>query len=82
VACPTVERGITEMKNMSSIRMTGEEAADLLMTGVYVRRMGVVPADPNLYLTVMHLYDRESSILRNILTGEEKVEVWDHIEFA
>jgi hypothetical protein len=62
--------------------MSGEEAADLLMNGVYVRRVGVTPADRNLYLTIRHLIDRESSVLRNIWTGEEIIELWDHIEFA
>jgi hypothetical protein len=66
----------------STFKITGEEAADLLMTGVYVRRVGVTPADRNLYLTIKHLCDRQSSVLRNIWTGEEKVELWDHIEFA
>jgi len=62
--------------------MSGEEAADLLMNGVYVRRVGVSPADPNLYLTVRHLCDRESSVILNILTGEEIIELWDKMEFA
>ncbi len=70
------------MKPTRTIKMGGEEAADFLMTGVYVYRVGVVPADHNLYLTVRHLYDCESSVLRNIRTGGEKVEVWDHIEFV
>jgi hypothetical protein len=77
-----VERGIIKMKNMCSLKMTGEEAADMLMTGVYVRRVGVTPADPNLYLTIRHLYDRESSVLKNILTGEEQIAPWDNIEFT
>jgi hypothetical protein len=62
--------------------MTGEEAADLLMTGIYVRRVGVIPADRNLYLTIRHLIDGESSVLRNIWTGEEIIELWDNIEFV
>jgi hypothetical protein len=70
------------MKHTCTFRMTGEEAADLLMTGVYVRRIGVTPADRNLYLTIRHLISRESSILRNVWTGEERVELWDKIEFA
>jgi hypothetical protein len=65
-----------------TIKMTGKEAADLILSGVYVRRVGVVPADPNLYLTIRHLYDRESSVLRNVWTGQEKIELWDRIEFA
>ena len=67
---------------MCSTRMTGEEAADILMTGVYVRRVGAVPADANLYVTIRHLYDCESSVLRNIWTGEEIIELWDKIEFS
>jgi hypothetical protein len=70
------------MKNMCSLRMTGKEAADLLLTRVYVRRVGGVPADRNLYMTVRHLYDRESSILRNVRTGQEVIERWDNIEFS
>ncbi len=27
-----------------SIKMTGKEAADLILSGVYVRRVGVIPA--------------------------------------
>jgi hypothetical protein len=61
---------------------TGKDAADLLMNGVYVRRVGVTPADHNLYLTVRHLYDRESTILRNVWTGAERICAWDEIEFA
>ncbi len=65
-----------------TFNMTGEEAADLILSGVYVRRVGVVPEDSNLYLTVRHLYDCESSVLRNVRTGKQRVEVWDRIEFA
>ena len=65
-----------------SVRMTGEEAADLILSGVYVRRVGVRPADRNLYLTIRHLYDRESSVLRNVRTGAERICAWDEIEFA
>ena len=76
-------RGATMRQTVSyTVRMTGEEAADLLMTGVYVRRAGVVPVDPNLYVTVRHLYGRQSSVIRNIWTGEEKIELWDNIEFS
>ena len=62
--------------------MTGEEAADLLMTGVYVRRVGIDPLDRNLYVTIGHLHDIESSILRNVWTGQEVIELWDKIEFS
>lgn len=65
-----------------SATISGEEAADLLMTGVYVRRVGVSPPDPNVYLTVRHLLDRESSVIRNVRTGEERLEGWDNIEFS
>lgn len=71
-----------KLTRQRTFTMTGEGAADLLMTGVYVRRVGVTPADRNLYLTVRHLYDCESSVLRNIWTSEERVEGWDNIEFA
>jgi len=70
------------MKHIYSVNMTGEEAVDLILSGVYVRRVGVIPPDPNLYLTIRHLYDRESSLLRNVWTGQEKIELWDNIEFA
>ena len=70
------------MKNMCSVQIDRRGAADLLMTGVYVRRVGVTPADRNLYLTIRHVIDCESTVLRNIWTGEEKIEAWDHIEFA
>ncbi|MGO9572569.1 MAG: hypothetical protein ACLP5H_34060 [Desulfomonilaceae bacterium] len=70
------------MKHTCTFTLTGEEAADSLMNGVYVRRVGVTPADRNLYLTIRHLYDRESSILRNVGTGQEVIELWDNIEFA
>lgn len=70
------------MRNMRSVRMTGKEAADLLMTGIYVRRVGVTPADRNLYVTVRHILDRESSVIRNVVTGEERLEGWDNIEFS
>jgi hypothetical protein len=69
------------MKNIYSFKMTGEEAAGLLMTGIFVRRVGVNPPDPSLYLTVRHLLDIESTVIRNVITGEERVELWDHIEF-
>lgn len=65
-----------------SVNVTGEEAADLLMSGVYVRRVRVTPSDPKLYLTIRHLYDRESTVLRNVRTGEERICPWDEIEFA
>jgi hypothetical protein len=70
------------MMKMCSVRMTGKEAADLLMTGICVRRVGVYPPDRNLYLTIRHLIDCESSVLRNIWTGEEIIELWDNIEFV
>jgi hypothetical protein len=65
-----------------TFNMSREEAVDLILTGIYVRRVGVSPADRNVYLTIKHLYDQESSVLRNIWTGEEIIELWDHIEFA
>ncbi len=77
-----MERGIFKMKHACTFRMTGEEATDLIMTGIYVRRVGVYPPDPNLYLTVRHLPGLESSVLRNIWTGEEIIELWDNIEFV
>jgi hypothetical protein len=61
---------------------SGEDAADLMMTGVYVRRVGITPADTNLYLTIRHRYGCESSILKNVETGHEVIELWDRIEFA
>lgn len=70
------------MKHIFSVNMTGQEVADLILSGVYVRRVGVFPTDPNLYLTIRHLYDRKSSVIRNIWTGEEQVELWDNIEFS
>ncbi len=70
------------MNHIYSVNMTGEEAADLILSGVYVRRVSVIPPDPNLYITVRHLYDRESSIIRNVWTGQEKIVPWDNIEFA
>jgi len=65
-----------------TVKMTREQAADLILSGVYVRRVGVTPSDPNLYLTIRHLYDRESSVIRDVWTGQEKIVPWDHIEFA
>ena len=70
------------MKQILSVNMTRKEAVDLLMTGIYVHRVGVRPPDPNLYLTVEHIFDKQSSVIRNIWTGEEKIELWDNIEFA
>jgi hypothetical protein len=64
------------------VKMTGTAAAELILSGVYVRRVSVIPHDPNLYITVKHLYDCESSVLKNVWTGEEKIELWDRIEFA
>jgi len=65
-----------------TFNMSGEEAADLILTAVYVRRVGVVPADPNLYLTVRHLYGKQSTVIRNVWTQEEKIVPWDNLEFA
>jgi len=70
------------MKRTCTFKMTGEETADLLMTGIYVRRVGVTPADRNVYVTVKHILDSESSVIRNVLTGEELIAAWDKIEFA
>jgi hypothetical protein len=70
------------MRKMCSAKMSDQEAADLLMTGVYVRRVGVTPADQNLYVTVRHILDLESSVIRNVVTGEERLEGWDNIEFS
>ena len=68
--------------NSYSVKMTGKEAADIILSGAYVRIVGVVPEDQNLYLTIRHLYDRESSVIRNVWTQEEKIVPWDNIEFA
>jgi len=70
------------MRKMCSAKMTGQEAADFLMTGVYVRRVGVTPADRNRYVTVRHILDLGSSVIRNVVTGEERLERWDNIEFS
>ncbi len=70
------------MRQMCSIILTREEAADLLMTGIFVRRVGVTPADRNLYVTVKHILDSESSVIRNVVTGNEMTVSWDNIEFS
>ena len=70
------------MRQSYSVKMSGEQAADLLLLGVHVHRVGVTPPDPNLYVTVRHLYHRQSSIIRNVWTGEEQACSWDEIEFA
>jgi hypothetical protein len=65
-----------------TVRMTREEVVDLLMTGVYVRRVGVRPPDSNLYITVKHIADRQSTVIRNVWTGKDLICLWSEIEFA
>lgn len=70
------------MKRIYSKTLTGQEAADLLMTGVFVKRIsGTRRERRQLYLTVAHKVDHQTSIIRDVLTGEEVELPWDEIEF-
>ena len=64
-----------------TFNMSRKEAVDLILTGIYVRRVGVSPADRNVYLTISTLQPRKQCI-EEYLDGRREIELWDHIEFA
>ncbi|GEM_PF-1992577 len=71
------------MKKVLSKTLTGQEVADLLMTGVFVRRITGTPKERRqLYLTVSHHVDSQTSLVRDVRTGEDVELPWDEIEFA
>lgn len=70
------------MKKIISKTLTRQEAADLLMTGVLVRRIsGTEKQRRQLYLTVAHDVDFQTTVIRDVDTGKETELSWDEIEF-
>ena len=71
------------MLKVKTITMKPEKAADILMSGVYVRRVSKSgeETDPNVYVTVSHDIGNETTTVRNILTGKQGTFSWDELEF-
>ena len=71
------------MLKIKEITMKPEQAAELLMTGVYVRRISKQgePSDPNVYVTLKHDLGNETTTVQSVLAGKRVTLSWDEIEF-
>ena len=71
------------MLKVKEITMKPEQAVELLMTGICVRRVskpGEQP-DPNVYITIEHDLGSETTTVQNFFTGKRMTLSWDEIEF-
>ena len=71
------------MLKVKEITMTPDQAVEALMTGIYVQRIPKQgePPDPNVYLTILHDIDNETTTVQGVFTGEQMTLSWDEIEF-
>ena len=70
------------MKKIVSRKLSGQEAADLLMTGVLATRAHGTPHERRqLFVTVGHDVDSQTTVIRDVATGNEIELPWDEIEF-
>lgn len=71
------------MRRIITKRMSGQEAVDLFMTGVFVKRVGGTRSErQQVFVTVAHDAQAETSTIRNVSTGEEVELPWSFVEFA
>ena len=71
------------MLKIKETTMKPEQAADVLMSGVFVRRLSKPgePSDPNVYLTINHDLGNETTTVQSVFTGKRETLSWDELEF-